>query len=82
MWAEQDKDFLSEALVDIDGTQAETLGVCKEGMDISYKGIWGYAPLLISLANTREPLKPARFHLVLGESVGQCGESPGSVGMD
>jgi hypothetical protein len=25
-------------------------------MDISYKGIWGYAPLLITLANTREVL--------------------------
>jgi len=56
LWAQQGKDFLSEAFVDIDGTQAETLGECKQGMDISYNGIWGYAPLIISLANTREPL--------------------------
>jgi hypothetical protein len=42
--------------VDIDGTIASTYGKCKAGMDISYKGIWGYAPLIISLANTKEVL--------------------------
>jgi hypothetical protein len=44
------------ALVDIDGTIAPTLGECKEGMDISYKGDWGYHPLIVSLANTQEVL--------------------------
>lgn len=47
---------LKEALIDIDGTMAPTYGQCKDGMDISYKGIWGYAPLIISLANTKEVL--------------------------
>jgi hypothetical protein len=56
VWAAQKKGLLREAIVDIDGTIAKTLGQCKRGMDISYKGIWGYHPLIISLANTREVL--------------------------
>lgn len=44
------------AFLDVDGTIAPTLGECKEGMDISYKGEWGYHPLIVSLANTQEVL--------------------------
>jgi len=46
----------AEAILDVDGTIAPTTGECKEGMGLSYKGVWGYHPLLISLANTSEPL--------------------------
>lgn len=56
VWSRQPRGFLKEAIIDIDGTIAPTLGECKGGMDMSYKGIWGYAPLLVSLANTNEPL--------------------------
>jgi hypothetical protein len=56
VWRKRARKRLREAWVDMDGTQAPTLGQCKEGMDISYKGIWGYHPLLISLANTKEVL--------------------------
>jgi hypothetical protein len=56
VWALQEASFRKEAIIDIDGTIAGTTGECKEGMDISYKGIWGYAPLIVSLANTNEVL--------------------------
>jgi hypothetical protein len=56
VWEKQPGDFLWQAFVDIDGTLAGTLGECKGGMALSYKGIWGYAPLIITLANTREVL--------------------------
>jgi len=56
VWKVQPKGFLKEAFLDVDGTMAQTYGECKEGMDISYKGIWGYAPLIVSLANTKEVL--------------------------
>jgi len=56
VWKVQPEEFLQEAFVDVDGTIAKTYGECKAGMDISYKGIWGYAPLIVSLANTKEVL--------------------------
>jgi hypothetical protein len=45
-----------EAVLDVDGTIAPTTGECKQGMGLSYKGVWGYHPLMVSLANTLEPL--------------------------
>jgi len=56
VWKDQPEAFFDEAVLDADGTIAPTTGECKEGMDLSYKGMWGYHPLLISLANTGEPL--------------------------
>lgn len=56
VWQQQPDSFFEEAVIDGDGTMVETYGQCKEGMDINYKGQWGYHPLLISLANTGEPL--------------------------
>jgi hypothetical protein len=56
VWAEQPDDFFACATIDLDGTLAETTGRCKHGMDIAYNGIWGYHPLIVSLANTGEVL--------------------------
>jgi hypothetical protein len=56
IWQQQPPDFFEHAIVEADGTIAGTKGACKRGMDLSYKGIWGYHPLLVSLANTQEPL--------------------------
>lgn len=56
VWQQQPRTFFEEAIIDVDGSIASTTGACKEGMGLSYKGVWGYAPLIVSLANTREPL--------------------------
>ena len=46
----------AEAVLEVDGVVAPTTGECKEGMDISYSGVWGYHALVVSLADTQEPL--------------------------
>ena len=56
VWSKQPKAFFKKAILNVDGLIAETTGECKQGMDISYNGIWGYAPLIISLEQTREAL--------------------------
>ena len=56
VWKQQPPEFFAQAVVDADGTIAPTYGECKQGMDISYNNQWSYHPLLISLANTKEPL--------------------------
>jgi Transposase DDE domain group 1 len=55
-WAKQPAAFFDCAKIDMDGTKIETTGQCKHGMDISYDGVWGYHPLLLTLANTGEVL--------------------------
>jgi hypothetical protein len=56
VWRKQEPSFFRQAVIDADGTIAPTFGECKRGMDISYDGQWGFHPLVISLANTKEPL--------------------------
>jgi hypothetical protein len=54
VWARQPDAFFDRAILDMDGILVGTTGSCKKGMDISYKGTWGYHPLVLSLANTSE----------------------------
>lgn len=56
VWKQQPSSFFDEAVIDADGTLAPTQGECKEGADFAYDGTYGYHPLVISLANTQEPL--------------------------
>src|ERR1700722_9282719 len=42
VWARQRREFFAEARVDMDGTLVPTGGDCKQGVDISYNGIWSY----------------------------------------
>jgi hypothetical protein len=82
VWRQQPKAFFREAIIEGDGTMIETTGECKQGMDISYKGQWGYHPLLISLANTAEPLyivnrsgnRPSHEHAAIyfDRAIGLC----------
>jgi Transposase DDE domain group 1 len=56
VWKQQPDDFFAEAFLDADGTLAPSDAWCKQGVDIASDGTWGDHPLVISLANTAEPL--------------------------
>ena len=55
-WQQQPDSFFDLAIIEGDGTMVETYGEKKEGIGMNYKRQWGYHPLLITLANTREVL--------------------------
>ena len=82
VWKEQPAEFFDEAFLDADGTLAPSGGWCKQGVDYCHEGVWGYHPLLVSLANTGEPLfflnrsanRPSHedAHIYLDRSITLC----------
>ncbi len=82
VWARQPPEFFAEAILEADGSIVPSDGECKGGMDFAYDGQYGYHPLLISLANTAEPLyllnrsgnRPSqeRADVFLDKAIGLC----------
>ena len=56
VWQQQPESFFELAVIEADGTMVETCGERKEGIGMNHKGQWGYHPLVMTLANTREVL--------------------------
>jgi hypothetical protein len=57
LWRTRGRGLLGPvAYIDVDGSIVGTDGKRKAGIGLSYKGIWGYCPLLVTLANTKEVL--------------------------
>lgn len=82
VWRQQPESFFDRATVDVDGAMVETGGEKKSGIGMNYEKKWGYHPLVVSLAETREVLylanrsgnrpshEDAAFYLDL--AIGEC----------
>ena len=70
VWSQQPDEFFEEATIEADGTIVPIDGRCTEGIAMTYKGVIGYQPLLVSLAETNEPLfivnRPGNVNSCLG----------------
>ena len=56
VWRQQPESFFDQATIEADGTMVETNGEKKQGIGMNYQGVWGYHPLVVTLAQTQEVL--------------------------
>lgn len=56
VWQQQPEEFFDLAVIEADGTMVETCGERKEDIGMNHQGQWGYHPLVMTLAHTREVL--------------------------
>lgn len=82
VWKQQPGSFFDRATIDADGAMVETGGEKKSGIGMNHEKKWGYHPLVVSLAETREVLylanrsgnrpshEDAAFYLDL--AIGEC----------
>lgn len=86
VWATQPDGFFSRATIDVDGVFVPTSSECSEGVEYSgHKRQWGYHPLVVSLAETSEPLflvnragaRPSHedAHIYLDRAIELCQQS-------
>ena len=71
VWKQQPPEFFKRAIIEADGTMVETTGQRKEGIGMNYRRQWGYHPLVVTLANTREVL-------YIANRSGSCASHEGS----
>ena len=57
VWRKMPRSRKQVATIDMDSTIKQVYGECKQGADFSYNGKWSYHPLLLTLAETNEPLR-------------------------
>ena len=69
VWKRSGRPMATEtARIDADGSILPTHGECKQGMDLSFKGVWGYHPLRFPMFSNVS-IAPIKHALEIGDLV-------------